>query len=212
MTQDLLQGLSEFKKYHYGSENSRMQMLAELGQDPKYFIISCIDSRCNPVTIFRAQPGIFFTHKAMGAIVRPYKKGTALSAALQFALKYNNIEHVIIMGHTGCGAIKALAEKLDDEEISSFVEVAQHAHDKAKGCCASQQEAINHTERGVILESMDNLKQYPSVKDALENSRVTVKAWQFDIKSGDLFEYNDKQDAFERVNINVDTSESRQKL
>ena len=210
MTQDLLKGLEEFKKYHYGSENSRMQMLAELGQDPKYFIISCIDSRCNPVTIFRAQPGIFFTHKAMGAIVRPYKQGTALSAALQFALKYNNIEHVIIMGHTGCGAITALAEKLDDEEISSFIEVAQHAHDKAEKSCKTYEDVIAQTEREVILESMDNLKEYPSVKQALDNNQVSIKAWQFDIKSGNLFEYNEETKQYLLLNQSAEVRDSRQ--
>ncbi len=211
MTQDLLKGLQEFKKYHYDTENSRMQMLAELGQDPKYFIISCIDSRCNPVTIFLAQPGIFFTHKAMGAIVRPYRQGTALSAALQFALEYNNIENVIIMGHTGCGAIKALAEKLDDPEISSFIEVARHAHTKAVSCCDNQDDIIAHTEQGVILESMENLKNYPCVKKALKERRINVKAWQFDMRSGDLYEYNTDKNGFALISVEENVLEdSRQ--
>lgn len=209
MTKDLLEGLYEFKKYHYDTENSRMQMLAELGQDPKYFIISCIDSRCNPVTIFRAQPGIFFTHKAMGAIVRPYRQGTALSAALQFAIEYNNIETVIIMGHTGCGAIKALAENLDDPEISSFIEVARNGHNKAITCCDTHEDIIAMTEREVILESMENLTAYPSVNNALKHNKITLKAWQFDIKSGDLFEYNTKTNDFALITADESVIDSR---
>lgn len=209
MTKDLLEGLYEFKKYHYDTENSRMQMLAELGQDPKYFIISCIDSRCNPVTIFRAQPGIFFTHKAMGAIVRPYKQGTALSAALQFALEHNNIETVIIMGHTGCGAIKALAENLDDPEITSFIEVARHCHRKAVACCDTHEDIIAKTEREVILESMENLQGYPSVNKALNNKQIKLKAWQFDMKSGDLFEYNTESKDFARIAAEGNAADNR---
>ena len=117
MTQDLINGAAEFKRYHYEGNEALMESLVESGQDPRYFIISCIDSRCNPGTIFRAKPGTFFAHKAMGAIIRPYHQGTALAAALQFALNYNNVGIIIVLGHTQCGAIKALAEDIDDPEI-----------------------------------------------------------------------------------------------
>ncbi|MGB0720674.1 MAG: carbonic anhydrase, partial [Bdellovibrionales bacterium] len=116
MTDDLVKGLAEFKRYHYADDDSLMNTLVEQGQSPRYFIISCIDSRTNPGTIFRAKPGAFFAHKAMGAIVRPYKQGTALAAALQFALNYNQVDTVIVLGHTKCGAVQALAEDLDDPE------------------------------------------------------------------------------------------------
>lgn len=210
MTKDLIDGAAEFKHYHYEGDESLMSELVTSGQDPKYFIISCIDSRCNPGTIFRAKPGIFFSHKAMGAIVRPYKTGTALSAALQFALEYNNIESVIILGHTNCGAIKALAEEIDDPEISSFVSVAQHALDKAKTCCDNHDQIITKTEQETILESMENLKKYPSVAKALNENRVTVKSWQFDLKSGDLREYDQTDNSFKNINLQTNLKDNRE--
>ena len=90
----LLLGFRKFRKDTYEGLGALMPRLVQQGQKPDYFIISCIDSRSNPGTIFRAPPGTFFAHKAMGAIVRPYKQGTALSAALQFAIKYNQVEKI----------------------------------------------------------------------------------------------------------------------
>jgi len=208
MTQDLIDGFYQFKNYSYHTDNGIMHDLAK-GQDPKYFIISCIDSRSNPGTIFRAKPGIFFSHKAMGAIVRPYKKGTALAAALQFALEYNNIETVIILGHTGCGAIKALAEDIEDEEISSFVNVAKHALDKAKTCHHDHDEIIAKTEEEAILESMENLKKYPSVAQALENQKVNLKSWQFDLHHGELREYDEKTQGYDFIKIENHLTDTR---
>lgn len=199
MTQDLIKGAESFKHYHYEQDNDLMKELVEAGQNPKYFIISCIDSRCNPGTIFRAKPGSFFAHKAMGAIVRPYHKGTALAAALQFALDYNNVEHIIVLGHTKCGAMKALAEGLDDPEISSFINVAKHALTKAQACSHNHDEILEITEKEAILESTENLKQYPSVKKALAENRVTVKSWQFDIETGNVLEFNDDTKEFEII-------------
>lgn len=200
MTQDLIDGAEDFKFYHYHQENEVMKNLATQGQDPKYFIISCIDSRCNPGTIFRAQPGIFFSHKAMGAIVRPYQKGTALAAGLQFAINHSTVDTIIVLGHTQCGAIKALAEKLDDPEISSFVSVAQHAHDKAEANHTCPDEVLSRTEEEAILESMENLKQYPSINNALAENRITLKSWQFDIKTGNLREYDEALKIFQNLN------------
>lgn len=209
MTKDLIKGLEEFKHYQYSEDNALMTELVEKGQDPKYFIISCIDSRCNPGTIFRAQPGIFFAHKAMGAIVRPYHQGTALAAALQFALEHNNVETIIVLGHTQCGAIKALAENIQDEEISSFIEIAKHAHDRAESYCSTPEEIIACTEQEVVLESAENLKTYPSVKKALADGRVQIKAWQFEIKTGNLIEHDDGEDGFHIVTTTQVTEDSR---
>ncbi len=207
MAEDLIRGFEDFRRCQYSDNEALMPKLVEEGQSPKYFIISCIDSRSNPATIFHALPGTFFAHKAMGAIVRPYQKGTALAAALQFALEYKKVETVIVLGHTQCGAIEALAESLDDEEISSFINVARHALAKAQGCCEGHDEILARTEQEVILESVDNLKSYPSVAKALAEGNVKIKPWLFDMKAGNLLEYNDETQAFEV--INTDTEDSR---
>lgn len=199
MTQDLIDGLNAFKHHYYESDNALMSSLVENGQDPRYFIISCIDSRCNPETIFRARPGSFFGHKAMGAIVRPYQQGTALAAALQFAINYNNVQKVIVLGHTQCGAVKALAENLEDPEITSFVNVAKNGLAKAQSCCSGHDEVVKRTEKEVVLESAENLKQYPSVKAALAEGKIEVLPWLYDITSGDLLQYNAGKDDFEII-------------
>ncbi len=209
MTQDLIKGVAEFRHYHYEGDNEVMADLVSKGQDPKYFIISCIDSRTNPGTIFRAQPGIFFSHKAMGAIVRPYKQGTALSAALQFALEYNDIETIIVLGHTQCGAIKAMAGEIEDDEISGFVNIAKDAHAKAQDCCKAHVDIIDKTEQETILISTQNLKSYPSVQKALIEKRVSIKAWQFDLKTGNLLEFNNQTETFDSVSAKTLNSDSR---
>jgi len=189
----LLKGFRLFRKENYEG-NTLMKKLVKEGQSPDYFIISCIDSRSNPGTIFRPEPGTFFAHKAMGAIVRPYKKGTALSAALQFALVHNKVKEIIVLGHTGCGAIKAMVEKIDDEEISSFINVAQAGLEKARanaGSVSTQGELLRHAEEEIVLLSAENLKSYPSVANALAEGRVIIRPWLFDMESGDLLQYND---------------------
>lgn len=211
MTDDLIQGLKSFKHYHYEGDSELMTSLAKEGQNPKYFIISCIDSRCNPGTIFRAKPGTFFAHKAMGAIVRPYEKGTALAAALQFALNYNKVDTIIVLGHTQCGAIEALINEDDDPEISSFIDVAQTALNNAKACCDTEEGVSLKTEQGAVLESVKNLASYPSVHKALSENRITIKPWQFDMKTGDLLEHDNATNEFKIITTTTtQTEDSRE--
>lgn len=193
MTQNLIDGFLDFRRQAYDSPHGTMRALMKLGQSPDYFIISCIDSRGNPGNVFQSQPGTFFSHKAMGAIVRPYKKGTALAAALQFALKYNKVKHIIILGHTGCGAVKALIDNIPDEDIASFVDVARSALNTAKKLASAEEthdDLYRHAEEQIVLQSAENLRGYPPVQQALSDERITIKPWLFDMHEGDLLEYS----------------------
>lgn len=210
MAHALLKGFKLFRKETYEGAGAIMKRLVKEGQSPDYFIISCIDSRSNPGTIFRPEPGTFFAHKAMGAIVRPYKKGTALAAALQFALVHNKVKEIIILGHTGCGAIQAMVEKTDDEEISSFTDVAKAGLEKAQVRCGNactHDELLRHTEEEIVLLSAENLKTYPSVAGALAENRITIKPWIFDMETGNLLQYN--SDFKEFVPLTVNTKKSK---
>lgn len=187
---DLLKGFEEFRKETYEGQDALMPQLVADGQKPDYFIISCIDSRVNSGNIFKTQPGTFFAHKAMGAIVRPYHKGTALAAALQFAINHNNVSKIILLGHSGCGAVKALVENIEDSEISSFIKVAQKGLETAKTICNNGEgKLLRNAEEQILLQSVENLKTYPSVRDAINEERLTIKPWFFDMEKGNILEY-----------------------
>ncbi len=206
----LIEGFLAFRRYSYQGDAASMPRLVEEGQSPDYFIISCIDSRSNPGTIFRPAPGTFFAHKAMGAIVRPYKQGTALAAALQFALMHNKVDKIVILGHTGCGAIKALVEQIDDEEIASFVAVAKAGLDKARTLAKENDTSLfRHAEEQIVLQSMENLKTYPSVHKALAEGRLEIRAWLFEMETGEMFEYNEADKEFIEITKNRTTTEDR---
>ncbi|MCC6598152.1 MAG: hypothetical protein IT559_05135 [Alphaproteobacteria bacterium] len=193
MTEKLLEGFQSFRQFQYENADPLMLRLIEEGQKPEYFIISCIDSRANPATIFRAQPGTFFNFMAMGAIVRPYKQGTALSAALQFALEYSGVRKIIILGHTHCGAIKALAEDIEDPEIASFIDVAHDGLERAKNSCPhhahDSETLLRCTEQEIVLQSIKNLETYPAVARVMSGESLEIHGWIFDMQAGQLQEH-----------------------
>lgn len=201
MSNKLLEGFEKFFTEEYDSSDSVMQKLVAEGQQPEYFIISCIDSRANPGTIFKPKPGTFFAFKAMGAIVRPYKQGTALAASLQFALEHMKVPKLILLGHTQCGAIKAMAEDIDDPEIASFLNVAKDGLEKAKAKLGEEngEVLLREAEKQIVLQSMENLKTYPPVANALKENRLEIRGWVFDMAAGAILEYAQDTQTFEPI-------------
>lgn len=200
----LLDGFKRFRKKAYEGHDPLMEKLVKDGQNPDFFIISCIDSRANPGTIFNPPPGTFFAHKAMGAIVRPYHKGTALAAALQFALLYNGVKTLIVMGHTQCAAIDGLISGIADSEISSFLDVAQKGLNNAIKICPEDKDSHllhRNAEEQIVLESIENLKRYPSVEKSLKENKVEIKGWLFDLEEGQIYQHNSASNAFEILTV-----------
>lgn len=202
MTDKLLKGFETFRKRAYDDDGAQMRSLVKDGQNPDYFIISCIDSRANPGTILAPDPGTFFAFKAMGAVVRPYTKGTALAASLQFAFEHMKVPNLILLGHTQCGAVKALADGIDDPEIASFIDVAHVALERAKlktSGYSNDSNLLREVEKQVVLQGLKNLKTYPSVAKALEEGRVNIRGWVFDMEAGALLEYDQNTKTFNNI-------------
>lgn len=216
MTDKLLEGFEKrFLPKAYGDKGALMPELVEYGQQPDYMIISCADSRSDPGIIFDANPGIFFGFKAVGAIVRPYKPGTALAASLQYALNYLKIPNLILVGHTHCGAVKALHDNIDDVELSGFMDVMHDAMDKARqiACPAeSKQEVcdeetlLREAERQVLNLSAENLLGYPAVKKAVEENRVTIERLIFDMSEGAILRYDQESGNYLPTSKNLDVT------
>lgn len=209
MTNRLIKGFIErFRPKSYEGEKALMPDLVSDGQKPEYFIISCADSRSDPGVIFDAQSGEFFGFKAIGAIVRPYKTGTALAASLQYAITSLKISKIVLLGHTHCGAIKALHDDIEDPEIASFIDVAHSAMDKARAIAEktpkieSEEDLLRLAEQQVVLDSAENLLTYPSVKKAVDAGKLKIESWVFEMGSGNILSYDAATSTFKPVTKN----------
>ncbi len=207
MTNSLKTGFTQFRSQYYEGDDALMPQLVNNGQQPEYFIISCSDSRSDPATVFAAPPGRIFGFKAIGAIIRDYEEGTALSAALTYAIDFLHIKKVIVLGHTNCGAIAALVNGINDPEIASFVGVAKKGYERSEEKLritqffgtAADACILAETEKQTALLSAEHVRTYPAVARALARNDLSISTWLFDMKQGDLLEYNEDSQSFESI-------------
>ena len=88
--------------YQNESDPELRHKLAEKGQHPYAIVICCSDSRVIPEQIFSAGPGELFVIRVAGNVLDDHQLGS-----VEYAASHLHVKDVIVLGHTGCGAVSA---------------------------------------------------------------------------------------------------------
>ena len=75
---------------------------------PRVMIVSCADSRVPPETVFNLKPGEIYTNRAFGNIV-----DKVILGSLEYGAEHLNCRVLVVMGHTGCTAVRDAIEEHD---------------------------------------------------------------------------------------------------
>jgi carbonic anhydrase len=169
--------------------------LARDGQAPPVMVIACADSRVAPEMIFDCAPGDIFVVRNVSALVPPYapddnKHGT--SAALEFAVMSLQVRSIVVMGHSGCGGIRALVTGpggTHGDFIESWMAIAKSA--RARVCDAPDaptdfEAKCAACEREAIRVSLANLATFPWIVQRVREGSLTLAGLHFEVESGTL--------------------------
>ncbi len=204
----LLAGYRSFRRGRYARDRARYRVLAEEGQAPEAMVIGCSDSRAAPETVFDAAPGAIFTVRNVANLVLPYEPGgarDATAAALEFAVQGLEVRHIVVLGHGGCGGIRAAlnpgSEPLSpDDFIGRWMKPVATAADAMVGdgtlTGAERQTAL---ERASIRRSIANLRTFPRVSVLEERGRLGLHGAWFDIAEGELWTMDPETGDFSRA-------------
>ena len=209
----LVDGYRDFREKYLSKEHEAYRSWASKGQAPKVLIIGCSDSRVNPSILTHAGLGEVFVVNNVANIVPPYVKGghrhMSTGSAIQHAVKSLGVEHIIVMGHSGCGGIAALMAKedaavskpADDDYITDWVSILEPAKKAALEACAKSPTEDRHRQcemEGILL-SVQNLAGYPWVQKAVRDKTLTLHAWYFHIDTGELLSFRPDEGHFRRL-------------
>lgn len=185
-----------FKHRIFVPNADQYEELATYGQNPEIMMISCCDSRVDPETIFNAMPGELFVVRNVANLIPPYETGGkfhGVSAAIEFAVLNLRVKHIVIMGHSGCGGVKAaLDQSAAIETEAHFISRWMSMLDDARlSVLASHQmksagEKLEALEKEGIKTSIKNLRSFPFVADREEKGKLSLYGAHFDIKNGTL--------------------------
>jgi carbonic anhydrase len=199
--QKLLQGIHHFQDNVFSSQRALFERLAE-GQHPDALFITCSDSRINPNLITQTEPGELFIIRNAGNIVPPYGAANGgEGATIEFAVVGLVIQHIIVCGHSHCGAMKGL---LRPESLTKMPMMAAWlGHAEATRRIAQQkyedrpaEALLNVAIQENVLVQLENLRTHAAVAAALVGGTLKLHAWVYKIETGQVFAYDPERGQF----------------
>ncbi len=154
-------------------------------QSPKYLWIGCADSRVPANEIVGLRPGELFVHRNVANLV-VHTDLNCLSC-IQFAVDVLRVEHIIVVGHYGCGGVAAA---LTHRRLGLVDNWLRHIQDiRLKH--AAYLEAVSEDRRADrlcelnVIEQVANVAQTPIVQEAWERGQsLRIHGWTYALADG----------------------------
>jgi len=205
----LIDGFYRFRTQHYERDGTPFKQLVREGQAPKIMVIACCDSRVDPAIVTDCDPGDLFVVRNVANLVPPYETSGhyhGTSAALEFAVRFLAVRHVVVLGHARCGGIRALMQGVDGGDdrsqfIQPWMEIATAARHKAMSGTAGQPstDVERACEQAAIEVSLNNLLSFPWIRRRVEDRQLWLHGWYFDMDHGELLRYNPADGGFDSL-------------
>jgi carbonic anhydrase len=184
---DILTGTRRFREY-YQDNQDLFERLATQGQSPKVLFIGCSDSRVPPEMLTGSGPGELFVLRHLANIVPPFGTGEMGSGAvIEYAVLRLKVQHVVVCGHTGCGAIRALDVSPDwakEPHIARWIEHARPARTKVEASGLPEASRPLATVRENVLLQLEHLRSYDPVREGERDGTLGLQGWVYHLETG----------------------------
>ncbi|MGO9324864.1 MAG: carbonic anhydrase [Terracidiphilus sp.] len=197
----LIAGHKKFLTVVFPARKSHFHLLAE-GQTPEWLFITCADSRVLPDLILGTEPGDLFISRSIGNVVPVTSHDVdGVTATIEYAVEVLKVRHIIVCGHSDCGALKAALDRKSLENLPKARRWLEHVEaafaylqplNPADGETAELAALI----RGNVVAQLKNLQAQMPVRNAMEEGRLTVHGWYYDILTGQIEEYDEGEKRF----------------
>jgi carbonic anhydrase len=182
---ELLQGNVDYVRNKLKINKNFFKNIAHT-QTPKYMLIGCADSRVPPNEMTKTHPGELFIHRNVANLV--ISSDLNCMSTIQYAVEVLKVEHIIIMGHTNCGGVRAAAlcnhlGLIDHwlQHIRDVMAKYKNLLDKIK----NQDEYILKLTEFNTKEQAYNLCKTSFIQKNWENGgNLQVHAWMCNVETG----------------------------
>lgn len=194
----LVSGVERFREGMSDRYQALFESLADR-QSPHTLFVTCSDSRIVPNLITTTDPGELFIVRNVGNIIPPYYADglPAEGAAVEFAVGILGVTEIVVCGHSGCGAMKALLSGIPSDFPSLMQWLASARSVRVLGECPSPDTAAQLN----ALLQLEHLLSYPVVRSRVAAGLIHLHGWYYDIKSNQIFEWNDSQCEFVPIGL-----------
>ena len=157
-------------------------------QRPEYLWIGCSDSRVPANQITGLLPGEVFVHRNVGNLV--WSSDLNCLSVLQYAIEVLGVKHVIVCGHYGCGAVKAV---LDNQRLGlidywlTSIRLIRERNESELSLLTDPEARLNKLCELNVLEQAKSVCRTDLVQDAwVRGQQISVHGWIYGLDTGRL--------------------------
>jgi carbonic anhydrase len=187
---------------HVFPQKRRLYETLSRGQRPRALFITCSDSRVQPHEFTQTDAGDLFMERSLGNLVPRHGRGEHEAlAAIEYAVVALGVAHIIVCGHSQCGAVNALlhpeslaemptvAAWLENAEETRQAVARKYSHLKGDELLAA---AVHEN----VMIQVEHLRGQPCVAPRLEDGRLQVHGWVYEFERGLLTAHDPVVEAF----------------
>jgi carbonic anhydrase len=180
------------------------------GQAPDALFITCSDSRVVPDLLISTDPGDLFVMRNVGNLIPPATVDGASTgdlseaSAIEYSVLILNVRHIVVCGHSECGAMKAALTRTPLVETPNLAKWLHHATSAVfrldqegpldnRLCPHDQLSQLN------VLVQLEHLMTYPIIRERVEAGALHLSGWWFDIATGGMLAYERETRAFQVI-------------
>jgi len=170
-------------------------------QSPQYLWIGCSDSRVPANQIVGLMPGEVFVHRNVANMV-VHTDFNCLSV-LQYAVDVIKVKYVMVVGHYGCGGVRAAYENADNGLIDNWlrnIKEVQHRHRDDLEAIADKDQRLETLCELNVMAQVANVCHTTIVQNAWQRGQpLSVHGWVYSLKDGLLKDLNCTVDRAEQI-------------
>ncbi|OLF55652.1 carbonic anhydrase [Pseudomonas chlororaphis] len=198
--QAIIDGFLKFQREAFPQRSALFKQLATR-HTPSTLFVTCSDSRVVPELLTQQEPGDLFVIRNAGNIVPSYgPEPGGVSASVEYAVAVLGVGDIVICGHSDCGAMTAIANCTCLDHLPAVANWLRHAESarvvNAARQHASAQACLDALVRENVIAQLANLKTHPAIALALEQGRLNLHGWVYDIESGGIAALDGPSQAF----------------
>ncbi len=182
--QKLIQGNKIYAETKLFQDPDYFKNLSQ-GQKPNYLWIGCSDSRVPANEITSTVSGEIFVHRNIANLV--VHTDSNLLSVLEYAVKYLEVKHIMVVGHYGCGGVlTAMTNKYHgyvDNWLRNIKDV-YHKNSQELDAIADRTARANRLTELNVIEQVRNLAKTTIVQTAWAERELHLHGWVYGLDTG----------------------------
>ncbi len=195
-------------------EHNRRWAREMVEQDPEYFarhtesqaphtlFIGCSDSRLHTDTLTGTELGEMFVHRNIANQI--YSADLNVLSAIEYAVNFLDVKHIMVCGHYDCGGIRAAADMAADHGIVDHwlgqIRTIMRIHEHELGGIKDHEACLDRLVELNVLEQVYKLSSTPVIREAWSRGRrPIIHGVVYDIRTGLLKEVATRIDGADKI-------------